>query len=228
MAKKDSHTTTAYCNRRALPITRAWPTMTERTPRYIGLRTYRYKPETTRRTVGATGAGVPRPFTAKRTKLSTTILAPAPMRTYPSHGSTKAPNGAAWARHLVSVQGITPATVAGANQKKTNEPSRAPRLFTVHPRLVRSNALLCGAFDASGNSMHLHSTCGQPGQLGVEEIGEAGPGTNNLSICSRAKWTSVTPEVADILFIRPRRSTEIEASGPPICVRPVRKAERKP
>ena len=43
------------------PKSTAWPRMIVSTPTYIGFRTYRYKPVTTRCLVGKIGAGVPTP-----------------------------------------------------------------------------------------------------------------------------------------------------------------------
>src|SRR5687768_8770530 len=42
--------------------------MTVRTPTYMGLRVYRYRPRTTSVVGGSVGAGVPRPVTAKSHK----------------------------------------------------------------------------------------------------------------------------------------------------------------
>jgi hypothetical protein len=104
---------------------RACPRTAARTPRYIGLRTYRYSPDTTRCCVGATGAGVPNPLSAKRQKDSTTTAAPATSRRYPSQRPAGSPSGGASTRQRVSTHGRYPATVAGAIQKNTNEPMSA-------------------------------------------------------------------------------------------------------
>src|SRR5499427_2199886 len=44
----------------------AWPRIVASSARYMGLRTYRYRPPTTRCAGGATGAGVPSPSTTNR------------------------------------------------------------------------------------------------------------------------------------------------------------------
>src|SRR5829696_3051631 len=58
--------------------------MAATTATYIGLRTWRYAPPTTRRSGAATGAGVPKPSTTKRTNAPTSAISAARSTTPPS------------------------------------------------------------------------------------------------------------------------------------------------
>src|SRR6185312_6585035 len=102
--------------------------MVATTARYIGLRTYRYRPPTTRRSVGATGAGVPRPSATNRAKAWTRTIAPRMSMISPATRT-----GAQWASgprtcHRVSHQGTTPATTPGAAAKNSVLPTAAAGL----------------------------------------------------------------------------------------------------
>src|SRR5262249_18094178 len=97
--------------------------MTVRTARYMGLRTYRYSPRTTRCSGGAGGAGVPRPSIANcatdpRTPGARGTHSPPPM---PRTG----PGTAAPACQPVSHQGTSPATTPGAITRKPALPAMA-------------------------------------------------------------------------------------------------------
>ena len=99
------------------------------TARYIGLRTHRYGPVITSSSVGATGAGVPRPSQANLTKAFTSTAAPAtvintPMTAMRADAGQGGPNS-----HRVSSHGTTPATTQGATMKKTALPSAAVSRF---------------------------------------------------------------------------------------------------
>src|SRR5690349_13367469 len=108
--------------------------MVATTARYIGLRTYRYRPPTTRRSVGATGAGVPRPSATNRAKAWTRTIAPRMSMISPATRT-----GAQWASgprtcHRVSHQGTTPATTPGAAAKNSALPAAAVGLRTLAPQ----------------------------------------------------------------------------------------------
>src|SRR5829696_4352075 len=122
------------------------------TARYIGLRTHRYGPVITSSSVGATGAGVPRPSQANLTKAFTNTAAPAtvintPMTAMRPDAGQGGPNS-----HRVSSHGTTPATTQGATMKKTALPSAAVSRFmeTTHRFLgyCRRNRVREGASSA--------------------------------------------------------------------------------
>src|SRR5215211_3498573 len=108
--------------------------MAASTATYIGLRTWRYAPPTTRRSGAATGAGVPWPSTTKRTNAWTSAISPATSTTPPS---TRA--GAQYGRgsrtcQRVSAHGTRPTTTPGANKKNSALPTAAVdlRIVTSH------------------------------------------------------------------------------------------------
>jgi hypothetical protein len=99
--------------------------ITASTARYIGFRTHRYGPVITSSSVGAMGAGVPRPSQANLTKAFTSSAAPAtmiktPMRASGADAGQGGPNS-----HPVSSHGTKPATTQGAAMKKTALPMAA-------------------------------------------------------------------------------------------------------
>src|SRR5262245_37643 len=100
--------------------------MTVTTARYIGLRTWRYRPPTTSDSVGATGAGVPDPSVTKRAKAITSTAAPAATRATPSPRSGAATDPPE--RQSVSSQGMAPATTPGATTKNAAAPRVASGL----------------------------------------------------------------------------------------------------
>src|SRR5215472_15222792 len=109
----------------------AWPVMTASTARYMGLRTYRYSPRTTSCSVGAGGAGVPRPSTANCANDPISVTAPAAVTTPPM---TRTGTGMATpARQPVSHQGTSPATTPGAITRKPALPATAVFFCTGPP-----------------------------------------------------------------------------------------------
>src|ERR1041385_5153479 len=97
---------------------------------YMGLRTCRYSPFTTRRSGAATGAGVPRPSITKRTKDWPAAATPATTRAAPTMRSGVQPGSGSRSRQPVSSQGITPAIVPGATTKNSALPAAARILLT--------------------------------------------------------------------------------------------------
>ena len=97
--------------------------MTASTARYIGLRTYRYGPATTSCSVGAGGAGVPRPSTAKCANDQISTAAPAAISTPPV--TWTGTGQAAPACQPVSHHGTRPATTPGASTRKAALPATA-------------------------------------------------------------------------------------------------------
>src|SRR5258708_6625856 len=108
----------------------------------MGLRTYRYSPPTTRCSVGATGAGVPRPST---TNLANACTSTSPPATTSAPPSTLAGGHQLVARQPVSHSGPRPTSVPGASAMNTELPTAAtdrrmgpgpgPRLRLVQARL---------------------------------------------------------------------------------------------
>src|SRR5215468_7248753 len=98
----------------------------------MGLRTYRYRPPTTNRWGGATGAGVPTPSVTKRTNADTTTAAPATISAAPTIRSSTptgpSPSGSGRACQPVMTHGRYPAKTPGARTRKTALPIAAPRL----------------------------------------------------------------------------------------------------
>src|SRR5215831_2138496 len=88
--------------------------MTDVTARYIGLRTYRYSPRTTRCSVGAGGAGVPRPSIVNCANDPSSVAAPAAISSPPATRCQP-----------VSHQGTSPATTPGAITRKPALPAMA-------------------------------------------------------------------------------------------------------
>src|SRR5262249_40016406 len=93
-------------------------------PTYIGLRTYRLNPLTTKRWVGASGMGVP-PALAHCAKACTTGISPTTISSRPRTLATHQPGVAPGISHRVLSQGITPTTVPGATRKNAVEPAAA-------------------------------------------------------------------------------------------------------
>src|SRR5499427_2168033 len=110
------------------------------TSTYIGLRTYRKNPVTTRRLGGITGAGVPRPCNAKRANESSKMGNPATIRAAPS---TRAIGNSGGAKcQCVRFQGTYTASVPGAMTRNIAEPMIAAARCTIGaystpPRIVR-------------------------------------------------------------------------------------------
>src|SRR5262249_40997426 len=105
------------------PSSRAWPAMPASTARYMGLRTYRYSPRTTRCSVGAGGAGVPRPSVANCVNDPSSAAAPAAISTPPANRTGT--GHAAPCCQPVSHQGTSPATTPGATTRKPALPAMA-------------------------------------------------------------------------------------------------------
>src|SRR5262249_40751059 len=97
--------------------------MIDTTARYIGLRTYRYSPRTTRCSVGAGGAGVPRPSVANCVNDPSSAAAPAAISTPPANRTGT--GHAAPCCQPVSHQGTSPATTPGATTRKPALPAMA-------------------------------------------------------------------------------------------------------
>src|SRR5262245_53900570 len=108
--------------------------MADTTATYIGLRTYRYAPVTTSRSVGATGAGVPRPSRTKRTNALTRRGRATTRSTAPS---TRTGAAIGWLSHRVNHHGTSPTTTPGASAKKSALPSAARRRRMQALRLPR-------------------------------------------------------------------------------------------
>src|SRR5262245_25738185 len=97
--------------------------MIDTTARYIGLRTYRYSPRTTRCSVGAGGAGVPRPSIVNCADDPSSAAAPAAISRPPA---TRTGTGhSAPCCQPVSHQGTSPATTPGAMTRKPALPAMA-------------------------------------------------------------------------------------------------------
>src|SRR4051794_12251215 len=96
--------------------------MVAATARYIGLRTWRYAPPTTSRSVGATGAGVPIPSMTKRAKAWSRNATPVAISTAPATWT----RGAAepWCQCVMD-HGINPATTPGATRRNRRLPRAA-------------------------------------------------------------------------------------------------------
>src|SRR5262245_44519935 len=91
----------------------------------MGLRTYRYRPPTTRCAGGATGAGVPSPSTTNRANADTSMAVPATTSTAPSTRSGKRCDSGAPGCQSVISHGMSPTMVPGARAKKTALPAAA-------------------------------------------------------------------------------------------------------
>src|SRR5690242_468661 len=115
--------------------------MAATTARYIGLRTYRYRPPTTRRSVGATGAGVPRPSATNRAKAWTSTIAPRMSRISPATRTGAHPASDPRTCHRVSHQGTRPATTPGATAKNSTLPTAAVGLFTLAAQAPRDSSV---------------------------------------------------------------------------------------
>src|SRR5918998_2600484 len=108
--------------------------MAASTATYMGLRTYRYTPPTTRRSGAATGAGVPRPSTTKRTNAPTSTISPATSSAAPNaRTGIQYGRGSRACQPPVNNHGIAPATTPGANRKKSALPSAAVGLRMAMP-----------------------------------------------------------------------------------------------
>lgn len=99
--------------------------MAASTARCMGLRTCRQGPATTRRCVGAIGAGVPRPCVTKTSKAQRIVVTPAMIRRVPATRSDS--EGVCRACQPVSHHGTSPATTPGASAKNPALPSAAAR-----------------------------------------------------------------------------------------------------
>src|SRR3954452_16401215 len=94
------------------------------TARYIGLRTYRYGPTTTRWAVGIGGAGVPS-ARAKRANASSSTRTPLRMTTAATIATGAAQPPVHVIRHPVIRAGISPATTPGVTTRNTTVPTHA-------------------------------------------------------------------------------------------------------
>lgn len=120
---------TPYANNRTSENSIAWPKIKAVTATYIGLRTCRYQPDTTRCFVGNTGAGVPTPSIAKRRNESISTIDPAAISATPAMRSNSASGNPSCAVHREINHGTKPATVPGASKKKMIEPKAAETRF---------------------------------------------------------------------------------------------------
>src|SRR5438094_9009848 len=82
------------------------------------------------------GAGVPRPLVANRAKHSTTAAAPITTMKAPRKRPAETPSSGGRNRQRDRVYGNHPATVAGAIQKKTKDPSIGPVFATPQLTLI--------------------------------------------------------------------------------------------
>src|SRR5918999_3574210 len=105
--------------------------MVAATARYIGLRTYRYSPPATRRSGGATGAGVPRPSTTKRQNACRSTATPAARSTRPATRKGAQYGNGSRTRQPVNAHGTRPATIPGASTRNTRLASAARAFRTV-------------------------------------------------------------------------------------------------
>jgi hypothetical protein len=103
-----------------LPNSSAWPTTIATTARYMGSRTYRYGPTTTRRAVGIGGAGVPS-ARAKRTKASSSTATPPGIGTAATTATATVPSRSPdhEMRHPLISHRIRPAITPGASARNT-------------------------------------------------------------------------------------------------------------
>src|SRR5262245_6374872 len=133
--------------------------MAATTARYMGLRTYRYRPPITRCSVGATGEGVPSPSMTNRAKAWTRTNAPRTRRITPP--TRRAAQWASGPRtcQCVSHQGTRPATTPGATAKNSALPAAAVGLRILAPSPVSVGGGMAGWVG------------GAPGQLGDEARG---------------------------------------------------------
>src|SRR6516164_5123945 len=117
----------------------------------MGLRTYRYRPPTTRCAGGATGAGVPSPSTTNRANADTSMAVPATTSTAPSTRSgTRWDSGAPGCQSVIS-HGTSPTMVPGARAKKTALPAAAAVrcMVVILPRPVSHDAGRVDEHDAT-------------------------------------------------------------------------------
>src|SRR5919199_2062539 len=128
--------------------------MAASTATYMGLRTWRYTPPTTRRSGAATGAGVPKPSTTKRTNALTSTISPARSSNPPSTRTGAQYGRGSRACQRVNNHGIRPTTTPGATRKNTALPTAAFRLRIATPRsqLSRGRRMRLG----EPKSLHYH------------------------------------------------------------------------
>src|SRR5262249_21077332 len=88
----------------------------------MGFRTYRNNPLTTKCRVGKMGAGVPRPWSAKRAKESRSTGRPAATNSTPKTLREDIPSSGAPTCHRQIRQGTEPATIPGAMTRNIAEP----------------------------------------------------------------------------------------------------------
>src|SRR6185369_5779110 len=104
------------------------------TATYIGLRTKRYRPVTTRFRVGAIGAGVPSPCSAKRANESTSPGTPARINITPMTRVNSRPKNGGRSSQRVIDHWMSSANVQGATTKKKAEPRMAIVFCTAAPQ----------------------------------------------------------------------------------------------
>src|SRR5918994_7465229 len=103
----------------------------------MGLRTQRYTPPTTRCSGAATGAGVPKPSTTKRTNAPTSAITPARSSAPPStRTGAQYGRGSRTCQPPVNNHGIRPPTTPGANRKNTALPTAAVDLRMAVPHFT--------------------------------------------------------------------------------------------
>src|SRR6478672_9442940 len=112
----------------------------------MGLRTWRYRPVTTRFCVGAIGAGVPNPCNAKRANESTMPGRPATINRIPTaRVASRSKKGGRNSQRVIH-HGTSPATELGATAKKRAEPNTAIVFGTAPPSrpVAKFNAAMSG------------------------------------------------------------------------------------
>src|SRR5918997_1896962 len=107
--------------------------MAASTATYMGLRTWRYGPPTTKRSGAATGAGVPRPSTTKRQNAWISATSPAASSAAPSTRTDARYGTDSRTLQPVSIHGTRPATTPGAARKNAALPTAAVRLRILRP-----------------------------------------------------------------------------------------------
>src|SRR5262245_49991208 len=139
-----AHTTSPYSKSRTSPKNSAWPTINDGPARYIGLRTWRYRPVTTSRSGGAMGAGVPRPWRAKRAKESSKTGSPAAISRAPSTRNPTKPTSGGATRQPEIQNGTNTTKVPGATTRNRTDPTTAAAR-------CMGRAHFCSSFDLHVN-----------------------------------------------------------------------------
>ena len=122
-----------------------------------------YGPPTTRCCGAATGAGVPRPSTTKRTKACPTTTRPA-MSSRPPHRRRGSQKGSGVRRcQPVSSHGMTPLTVPGASRKKTALPTMALERRIIASDVCVDRASVTPTYHVRRKPAHSPASCARLG-----------------------------------------------------------------